>query len=116
MIEEKKVSLMKVDTLKNVSDSLTKSVSTKKFSWCRGSMGIVALDFLLCNPITPYMQRKQQVGEFWICVILFSLCVKRTGGLEGGGAPRAGVRGQHPQEKNYASRNVTPTSRNMSCI
>jgi hypothetical protein len=44
MIEEKKVSLMKVDTLKNVADSLTKSVSTEKFSWCRGSMGIAALD------------------------------------------------------------------------
>jgi hypothetical protein len=44
MIEEKKVSLMKVDTLKNFADSLTKSVSTEKFSWCRGSMGIVALD------------------------------------------------------------------------
>ena len=45
MIEEKKVSLMKVDTLKNVADLLTKSVSTENFSWCRGSMGIVALDF-----------------------------------------------------------------------
>jgi hypothetical protein len=44
MVEEKKVLLMKVDTLKNVADSLTKSVSTEKLSWCRGSMGIVALD------------------------------------------------------------------------
>jgi Fe-S cluster biosynthesis and repair protein YggX len=44
MIEEKKVSLMKVDTFKNLADSLTKFVSTEKFSWCRGSMGIVALD------------------------------------------------------------------------
>ena len=44
MIEENKVSLMKVDTLNNVADSLTKSVSTEKFSWCRGSMGIAALD------------------------------------------------------------------------
>jgi phosphoribosyl-AMP cyclohydrolase len=44
MIEERKILLMKVDTLKNVADSLTKSVSTKKFSWCRESMGIVALD------------------------------------------------------------------------
>jgi phosphoribosyl-AMP cyclohydrolase len=44
MVEEKKVLLMKVDTLKNVVDSLTKSVSTEKFSWCRGSMGIVSLD------------------------------------------------------------------------
>jgi hypothetical protein len=44
MVEEKKVLLMKVDTLKNVADSLTKSVSIEKLSWCRGSMRIVALD------------------------------------------------------------------------
>jgi phosphoribosyl-AMP cyclohydrolase len=44
MVEEKKVLLMKVDTLKNVAYSLTKYVSTEKFSWCRGSMGIVSLD------------------------------------------------------------------------
>jgi hypothetical protein len=45
MVEEKKVFLMKVDTLKNIADSLTKYVSTEKFSWCRGSMAIVALDY-----------------------------------------------------------------------
>jgi hypothetical protein len=44
MVEEKKVLLMKVETLKNVADSLTKYMSTEKFSWCRGSTGIVALD------------------------------------------------------------------------
>jgi hypothetical protein len=44
MVEENKVFFMKVDTLNNVANSLTKSVSTEKFSWCRGSMGIVALD------------------------------------------------------------------------
>jgi phosphoribosyl-AMP cyclohydrolase len=44
MVEEKKMLLMKVDTLKNFADSLTKFVSTEKFSWCRGSMGISALD------------------------------------------------------------------------
>jgi phosphoribosyl-AMP cyclohydrolase len=44
MVEEKKVLLMKVETLKNVADSLTKSVSIEKLSWCRGSIGIVALD------------------------------------------------------------------------
>ena len=44
MIDEKKVSLMKVDTLKNVVDSLKKYVITEKFSWCRGSMGITTLD------------------------------------------------------------------------
>ena len=32
MVEENKVLLQKVDTLKNVADSLTKSVSTKKIS------------------------------------------------------------------------------------
>jgi hypothetical protein len=55
MVEENKVLLEKVDTLKNVADSLTKSVSTEKFSWCRVTMGI--------DPgLLPYMQRKQQVG------------------------------------------------------
>ena len=44
MVEEKKVLLEKVDTLKNVADSLTKSVSIEKFSWCRESMGIDALN------------------------------------------------------------------------
>jgi hypothetical protein len=44
MVEDNKVLLMKVDTLENVADSLTKYVSTEKFSWCRGSMGIVSLD------------------------------------------------------------------------
>jgi hypothetical protein len=34
MVEEKKVLLEKVDTLKNVADSLTKSMSTKNFSRC----------------------------------------------------------------------------------
>ena len=45
MAEEKKVLMEKVNTLKNVTDLLTKSVSTKKFSWCRVTMGIAALDF-----------------------------------------------------------------------
>ena len=44
MVEEKKVLLEKVDTVKNVADSLTKSVSIEKFSWCRESMGIDALN------------------------------------------------------------------------
>ena len=45
MVESKKVLLDKVDTLDNVADSLTKSVSTEKFSWCRAAMGISSLDF-----------------------------------------------------------------------
>eukprot|EP00253_Pinus_taeda_P024848 PITA_24848 len=44
MIEDKKVLLVKVDTLKNIADALTKSVSSEKFSWCRETMGIAGLD------------------------------------------------------------------------
>ena len=33
VIEDKKVLLVKVDTLKNTTDALTKSVSSEKFSW-----------------------------------------------------------------------------------
>ena len=44
MVESMKVLLEKVDTLNNVADLLTKSVSTEKFSWCREAMGISALD------------------------------------------------------------------------
>ena len=44
MVEDKKVLLEKVDIVKNVVDSITNSISTKKFSWCRESMGIDALN------------------------------------------------------------------------
>ena len=44
MIEDKKVLLVKVDTLKNTVDALTKFVNSEKFSWCRETMGIVGLD------------------------------------------------------------------------
>jgi hypothetical protein len=45
IVEEKKVLLEKVHTLKNVADSLTKSVRTENFSRCRVTMGIVSLDY-----------------------------------------------------------------------
>eukprot|EP00253_Pinus_taeda_P002533 PITA_02533 len=44
MIEDKKVLLLKVDTLKNTIDALTKFVISEKFSWCRETMGVVGLD------------------------------------------------------------------------
>ena len=44
MIEDKKLLLVKVDTLKTTADALTKSVSFGKFSWCRESMGISGLE------------------------------------------------------------------------
>jgi len=44
MIKDKKVLLVKVDTLKNTADALKKSVSSKKFSWCREAMGVSGLE------------------------------------------------------------------------
>jgi len=44
MVEYKKVLLVKVDTLKNTTDALTNPLSTKKFSCCRETMGVVGLD------------------------------------------------------------------------
>ena len=44
MIEDKKVLLVKGDTLKNTIDALTRFVSSKKFSWCRETMGISGLE------------------------------------------------------------------------
>jgi len=44
MVEDKRVLLVKVDTLKNVVDALTKFVRTQKFSWCRETMGVANLD------------------------------------------------------------------------
>ena len=44
MIEDKKVLLVKVDTLKNTTDALAKYVSSENFSWCRETMGILGLE------------------------------------------------------------------------
>jgi len=35
MVEDKKVLLVKMETLKNVASALTKSMSTEIFPWCR---------------------------------------------------------------------------------
>jgi len=43
MVDEKKVSLVKVETLNNSTDVLTKSMNTEKFSWCRETMDIAGL-------------------------------------------------------------------------
>jgi len=44
MVEDKKVLLVKVDTLKNIANALQKFVSTEKFSWCRETMGVARVD------------------------------------------------------------------------
>lgn len=51
MVEDGKVNLEKVDTVKNVADALTKLVGNEKFRWCSESMGLLAYSgwFLLCS-------------------------------------------------------------------
>ena len=44
VIEDKKVLLVKVHTLKNTADALTKSMRFEKFSWCRETMGVSGLE------------------------------------------------------------------------
>ena len=44
MVEIKWLLLEKVDTLVNVIDSLTKSMSIENLSWCREVIGISSLD------------------------------------------------------------------------
>jgi len=44
MVEDKKVLLVKLDTLKHVVDALTKSMSTKNSFWCRETMGSAGKD------------------------------------------------------------------------
>jgi len=70
MIEDKKVLLVKVDTLKNIADALTKYVSSKKFSWCRETMGIPGLEKWLSSLVAPY-GKKTTSGRMLGCVILF---------------------------------------------
>jgi len=44
MVEDKKVLLVKVDTLTNTVDALKMFVSTEKFSWCRETMGVARME------------------------------------------------------------------------
>ena len=46
MAKQNKVLLEKVDTKKNVADSLPKFVNTEKLSWCRESMSMVLLEYI----------------------------------------------------------------------
>lgn len=49
MVEDGRVNLIKVETLMNVADSLTKTMSTKKIRWYSDSMGVWPLAInLLC--------------------------------------------------------------------
>ena len=70
IVEHKKILLVKVDTLKNVADALTKFLSIEKFFWCRETMGIAALDNWLSSLVALH-GKKTTSGRMLGCVILF---------------------------------------------
>ena len=43
IVENQKLLLEKVDTLKNIANSLMKFMSTENFAWCREEMGLASL-------------------------------------------------------------------------
>ena len=43
LVENEKFLLEKVDRVETVADLLTKSISTKEFTWCRSGMEFIAL-------------------------------------------------------------------------
>jgi len=76
--------LKKVDKFKNVAKSLINSINTEKFSWCRQSMDIYALNMRPYKSWTPLFckeNNKWEYGECWRCVILFAcrLCSNTEG-------------------------------------
>ena len=74
MVEDKKVLLEKVDTLKNVVDSLTKFVTTKRSLGVENLWALMPRTYDFMSTRLFAMQRKQQVGECWVYVIFFA-CV-----------------------------------------
>ena len=80
LVKDKKVLLVKVDTLKNVVDVLMKSVSTEKFSWCRETIGIVGLDHWLSSLMTSCVEKKTTSGGMLgVCCILSTTSHMRRG-------------------------------------
>jgi hypothetical protein len=72
MVENNKVLLEKVDTLENIADSLTKSVSVVKFSWCTEAMGIVSLGLLTKVQEILSLAKKTRSERMLGCYILCS--------------------------------------------
>ena len=68
---DKKVLLVKVDTLKNVVDALMKSSSIEKFSWCRETMGVVGMYQWLRSSVTLCVEKKKTSGRMLgVCYII----------------------------------------------
>ena len=57
-VEEKNVILVEVDTLKNDANSLTKSVGTENYYWCRETIGIISLYFFIMYSYNPLHAKK----------------------------------------------------------
>jgi hypothetical protein len=76
MIEDNKVSLEKVDTLKNVANRLTKFVTVEKFSSCKESIGIAIapsnLFYVCLGPLSKVFNKWNNVGY-----VLYSFHARR---------------------------------------
>ena len=72
MVESKKVLLEKVDNSENVVDSLIKSMSIEKISWCREAMGIYVLAYRSDKVYTPYLYKESNEWEN-VGYVLYSL-------------------------------------------
>ena len=65
MVEDKRVLSVKVETLKNVTDALKKSVRTHKFSWCREKNGCCKAKLIIklsCFPLRKENNKWENVG------------------------------------------------------
>ena len=70
MVEDKKVLLVKVDTLKNALDALKKYVRIEKFSWCRETMGVIGLQQWLSSHVAPRGNKITNGRMLGVCYIL----------------------------------------------
>ena len=79
MVEDKKVLLVKLDTLKHVVDALTKSMSTKNSFWCRETMGSAGKDQWLASLVGPHRKKTRSGRMLGVCYTLSMTSPMRRG-------------------------------------
>jgi len=83
MVEDKRVLLEKVDTLKKLADALKKSMNTKNFSHCRHTIGIAGLDRWLSSHVAPCEIKTTSGRMLGVCYII-SMTRPTCGGIKRG--------------------------------
>ena len=89
--------LVKVDTLMNFVDALRKCVRTEKCFKCIEKITIIGLGQCLSSYVTPWVERKQRVGECLVFFVLsmtnpthYALCSVQWGFTMGVATPHVG--------------------------